>query len=142
MERHQQRIVAIDYGTKRIGLAESDPLQRFAQPVGTFQRMELLRILEKKTAESAVERIVVGYPLNNDGSHNVMTAMVDRFIATLAARFPSIPVERIDEHRSSREAMQILKASGVKKKERNRKGRLDRAAACVILQNYLETRNR
>lgn len=136
----KKRIIAIDYGTKRFGLAETDLLQLFAQPVGTFDREELFRRLESLACNDEIERILVGYPLNDDGSKNTMTGMIDRFIDDLNMAFPAIPVERINEHRSSREAMQILAGSGLSRKERNRKGRLDSAAACVILREYLETR--
>jgi len=135
----KKRIIAIDYGTKRIGIAQTDPLQLFAQPVCTVERKELPRLLADMTAHNSVERILVGYPLNEDGSENTMTGMIDSFIDDLCRAFPEIPVERVNEHRSSREAMRILAGSGLSRKERNRKGRLDSAAACVILQEYLET---
>ena len=136
----KKRIVAIDYGTKRIGVAESDPLQLFAQPVGTLERETLFSRLEAMAGREEIEKILVGYPLSSDGSENRMTGVIDRFIEELSIAFPGLPVERVDEHRSSRDAMQILAASGLSRKERNRKGRLDSAAACVILREYLETR--
>ncbi|MGB0131076.1 Holliday junction resolvase RuvX [Chlorobium sp.] len=136
----KKRIVAIDYGTKRIGLAESDPLQLFAQPVGTLDRNALFSRLEAMTSSDEIEKILVGYPLNDDGTENRMSGVIDRFIEELSIWFPGLPIERINEHGSSRDAMQILSASGLSRKERNRKGRLDSAAACVILREYLETR--
>ncbi|KUL33117.1 Holliday junction resolvase RuvX [Chlorobium limicola] len=134
----KKRIVAIDFGTKRIGFAVSDPLRLFAQPTGTFDRAELFEKLELMTRDEEIDKIIVGYPLNDDGTQNRMTGVIDRFIEELALVFPGLPVERVDEHRSSRDAMQILAASGISRKERNRKGRLDCAAACVILREYLE----
>ncbi|MCF8383763.1 MAG: Holliday junction resolvase RuvX [Chlorobium sp.] len=136
----KKRIVAIDYGTKRIGLAESDPLLLFAKPVGTVDRETLFSRLKEMAGRQEIEKILVGYPLSSDGSENRMTGVIDRFIEELSIAFPGLPVERVDEHRSSRDAMQILAASGLSRKERNRKGRLDTAAACVILREYLETR--
>jgi putative Holliday junction resolvase len=138
-QRKKKRIVAIDYGSKRIGLAQSDPLQLFAQPVATVGRDELFRLLERMIDDNDVERIVVGYPLNENGSENTMTGIIDRFIDDLSQAFPAMPVERVNEHRSSRDARKILAASGLSRKDRNRKGRIDSAAACVILREYLET---
>jgi len=83
--------------------------------------------------------ILVGYPLNDDGTENTMTRVVDRFIEDLGLAFPSVPIQRVNEHRSSREAMRILAESGISRKERQKKGRLDSAAACVILQEYLDS---
>jgi len=135
----KKRIVAIDYGTKRIGVAESDPLRLFAQPVGTLDLETLFSRLAAMAGNDEIEKILVGYPLNSDGSENRMTGVIDRFIEEISIAIPGLAVERVDEHRSSRDAMQILAASGLSRKERNRKGRLDSAAACVILREYLET---
>ncbi len=90
-------------------------------------------------ANNEIEKILVGYPLSSDNSPNAMTAVVDRFIMELQLAFPSLPVETADEHHSSRDAHQILIASGTRKKARKEKGRIDSAAACVILRDYLET---
>jgi putative Holliday junction resolvase len=135
-----QRIIGIDFGTKRIGVAKSDPLGMFAQPVGTFDMTGLLGTLSKVRDDEGLELIVVGYPLSDRGEQNRMTEVIDRFIAELREAFPGIPVETFDEHRSSRSAMKILAASGGSRKKRNEKGRLDTAAACIILQGYLDNR--
>ncbi|NTV02349.1 MAG: Holliday junction resolvase RuvX [Chlorobiaceae bacterium] len=133
-----KRLVAIDFGTRRIGVAKSDPLGMFAQPVGTFELEGLYAALEAIIREDGIDRIIVGYPLNDRGEANRMTGVIDRFVEELGSRFPSIPVETMDEHRSSREARQILAQSGASRRKRNVKGRVDTAAACVILQNYLD----
>lgn len=86
-----------------------------------------------------VEKIIVGYPLNSDGAKNRMTGMVDRFIEDLVKAFPDIPVETVDEYGSSRQAAKLLVESGLSRKKRQQKGRLDCAAACLLLQNYLES---
>ncbi|PIO48911.1 MAG: Holliday junction resolvase RuvX [[Chlorobium] sp. 445] len=136
----KKRILAIDYGTKRIGLAKSDPLCLFAQPVGTFSESELYKQIQLILDQDGIEKILVGYPTSGDGSANRMTSVVNAFIERLHQHFPTLPIERIAEFGSSKKAMQILIASGVSRKERHIKGRLDKAAAAILLQTYLEQR--
>ncbi len=138
----RKRILAIDYGTKRIGLAKSDPFGSFVQPVGTFPPEKILTLIESLRQEGPFETIIVGYPLNSDGTRNRMTTVVDRFIGELEEAFPGIAIETVDEHGSSRRAEKLLIESGVGRKKRQRKGRLDSAAACLLLQNYLESAGR
>ncbi|NTU67765.1 MAG: Holliday junction resolvase RuvX [Chlorobiaceae bacterium] len=133
-----KRLVAIDFGTRRIGLAKSDPLGIFAQPAGTFEIEGLYAALERIIREDGIDRLIVGYPLSDRGEANRMTGVIDRFVEELGARFPGLPIETVDEHRSSREARQILASSGESRKKRCVKGRVDTAAACVILQSYLD----
>ena len=135
----KQRVLAIDYGTKRIGVARSDPFGLFAQPVGTFDRAGFFKTLEAMLGTNDIEKIIVGYPLSNTGEKNAMTGVLDRFIDELSVAFPLIPVETINEHHSSRDAQRILIASGNSRKVRQKKGRLDSAAACLHLSDYLET---
>lgn len=132
------RILGIDYGTKRIGLAMTDPLQLFASPVGTFGLEELYRKIDAILKADTVECAVVGSPESSDGGKNAMTEVVDRFAGELRERFPMLRVERTDECGSSREATAILAASGRSRRSRQEKGRLDSAAACVILTRFLE----
>ena len=136
--RVKKRVVAIDYGTKRIGLAKSDPLWLFAQPVGTFDRAALSVALETMVKQDDIALVIVGYPLSDGDETNAMTGVVDRFLEELRAEFPLLPIETVDEHHSSKSASQILIASGKSRKERQQKGRLDSAAACVLLSEYLE----
>lgn len=131
-------MLAIDYGTKRIGLAKSDPLGLFAQPVGTFDREGLFKALKALLETGEVEKVIVGYPLGGDGKENSMTGVVDRFISELGERFPGMVIETFDEHASSSRARSILVASGTSRKKRQEKGRIDSAAACVLLTAYLE----
>nr|Q3AUD8.1 RecName: Full=Putative pre-16S rRNA nuclease [Chlorobium chlorochromatii CaD3] len=133
-----QRIVAIDYGTKRIGVAKSDPLGMFAQPIGTVDRAGLSKLLSPMVEAGEVQLVVVGYPLNRHGEQTAMTEVIDRFIESLRLEFPALPIETINEHCSSKSAMQLLVASGTSRKERKTKGRLDTAAACLLLSDYLE----
>jgi putative holliday junction resolvase len=138
----QKRVVAIDYGTKRIGVAQSDPLLLFAQPVGTFDRAGLSKSLEAMMKADDIALLIVGYPLSEGGEKNAMTGVIDRFIETLHDEFPQLRIETVDEHHSSRDARSILIASGTSRKNRQQKGRLDSAAACILLREYLESRNR
>jgi putative Holliday junction resolvase len=137
----KKRIIAIDYGTKRIGVAKSDPLQLFAQPVGTVDGDGLFKLIQEMIQSEGIEKIIVGYPLSENGETNAMTSVVDRFLENLNNAFPDLATEKVDEHHSSRDARQILVASGKSRKVRKEKGRIDSAAACVMLSNYLESRN-
>ncbi len=135
-----KRIIAIDYGTKRIGLAQSDLLHLFAQSVGTFSEPDLYKQLTTIEREDGIEKILLGNPTNGDGSPNRMTNIVADFETRLRTQFPNILIEKVNEFGSSKAAMQTLIESGVGKKERNTKGRLDKVAAALMLQHYLETR--
>ncbi|UZJ37802.1 MULTISPECIES: Holliday junction resolvase RuvX [unclassified Prosthecochloris] len=138
-EKTKKRIFAIDYGTKRIGLAKSDPFGNFAQPVGTFPPEKITTVLSSLLLNDPAAKIIVGYPLNSDGTKNRMTGVVDCFIEELKKAFPDLPVETIDEHGSSRHAGKLLVESGLSRRKRQQKGRLDCAAACLLLQTYLES---
>ncbi|MFQ3597343.1 MAG: Holliday junction resolvase RuvX [Chloroherpetonaceae bacterium] len=140
MSTLKPRIVAIDYGTKRIGLAKSDLLQLFAQSVGTFSESDLYKQLAAIEREDGIEKILLGNPTSGDGSPNRMTNIVAQFEARLQAKFPNIVIEKVSEFGSSKAALHTLVESGVGKKERNTKGRLDKVAAALLLQHYLETR--
>jgi putative holliday junction resolvase len=138
----KKRIVAIDYGTKRIGVAQSDPFRLFAQPVGTFDRAGLSRMLDTMIKKDDIALVVVGYPLSENGEKNAMTGVIDRFIETLHEEFSQLRIATVDEHHSSRDARSILIASGTSRKNRQQKGRLDNAAACLLLREYLENQQR
>jgi putative holliday junction resolvase len=134
----KKRVIAIDYGKKRIGVAQCDPLWLFAQPVGTFDRAGLSGVLAAMVKQDDIALVLVGYPLSDGDESNAMTGVVDRFIEELRAEFPQLKIETVDEHHSSKSAGQILIASGRSRKKRQQKGRLDSAAACVLLSEYLE----
>ena len=138
----KKRVVAIDFGTKRIGVAQSDPLWLFAQPAGTVDRAGLSLMLEKMIKNDDIDLLIVGYPLSEGGQKNAMTEVIDRFIETLHEEFAQLKIETIDEHHSSRDARSILVASGKSRKVRQQKGRLDTAAACILLSQYLESLER
>ncbi|MDW8436417.1 MAG: Holliday junction resolvase RuvX [Chloroherpetonaceae bacterium] len=142
MSALKKRIVAIDYGTKRIGLAKSDPLQLFAQSVGAFSEAQLYEKLAAIEREDGIEKILLGNPTNGDGSPNRMTKIVAEFESRLQAKFPNLAIEKVSEFGTSKAAMQTLLANGTRRKERHAKGRLDKVAAAIMLQRYLETRPR
>ncbi len=132
-----KRILAIDYGTKRTGIAVTDPLQLFAQGLTTVDTKELFPFLKTYFKDEAVEKIVVGYPLGLDGEITVHQQRVDAFILELNKKFPSLPVEKEDERYTSKMAMQTLIQSGVKRMKRRNKALIDEVSATIILQSYL-----
>ena len=137
-----RRIVGVDYGTKRVGLAKSDPLCMFAQPLGTYSPSEAISVMHEIDAGDGIEVIVIGWPLDSDGNENVSTERVDAYIADLRASLPvHIQIVKWDERGSSRAAVQELVRAGARKKQRGRAGATDRVAAALILQEYLDERN-
>lgn len=134
------RIVAVDYGTRRVGLAVADPMRLFAQPLGTFSPEEAVERLTRLAADEGLETIIVGWPLESDGREGVATRRVTPFFRRLQKCFPGITMVKWDERDSSRRAVASLVEAGVSRKARREKGRIDRAAAAVILQEYLDER--
>ncbi len=131
------RILAIDHGNKRCGLAVTDPLQLSVNPLGTVHSSQIIDELQAYLEQEEVERFVVGSPTSDSGNPSSHQQITDEFSKHLSRKFPDIPVERTDESFTSREAMNILLRSGVKKKERSNKERVDRLSACLILERYL-----
>lgn len=131
------RILSIDFGKKRTGLAVSDPLKIIATGLATVDSNELIGYLKKYMIEEPVERIVIGYPLNMDGSSTDATPLVDKFIRKFANVFPDMPVEKVDERFTSKFASQEIHKMGLKKKYREEKALIDEVAAVMMLQEYL-----
>lgn len=134
------RIVGVDVGTKRVGLAVSDPLRLFAQAEGTYPPAEALEVLESWRREGEIERIVVGWPLTEAGEEGEATEMVDAFVERLQEVLGPVDVTRRDERYTSERAKDLLRRAGVSQPGRYDKGRVDAAAAAVILQGYLDAR--
>lgn len=132
------RIVGIDFGTKRVGLAKSDPLGLFAQPVGTYTPTQALETLSDLAETDAIETIVIGWPLEEDGSHGKMTKLVSEYINRIRKRFPGIDVERRDERYSSERAKELIRSGERPSMRKSGRGRIDVAAAGIILQEYLD----
>ncbi|RFS17483.1 Holliday junction resolvase RuvX [Emticicia sp. C21] len=131
------RILAIDYGAKRTGLAVSDPLKIIASALETVPSETLIAYLKKYTQSEEVEAFVVGMPKNLDGSDTHGTSYVNRLLEELKAHFPNIPVHLQDERFTSKIAVQTMVAGGMKKKDRQVKGNVDKISAVIILQGFM-----
>lgn len=142
MQPSRPRIAAVDYGTKRVGLAISDPLRLFAQPFGTFPPDAAVEALRALHRDEGIETIVVGWPLTPDGEEGAATRRVEPFFNRLRNAFPGVDVVRWDERYSSARAKEAIRAAGAGRKARRDKGRVDRAAAAVVLQEYLDEQPR
>ncbi len=132
------RVAGVDYGSRRVGIALADPLRLFARPVGTFAPGQALTELARLVADEGVGAIVVGWPLMDDGGEGAAVDRVRPFLGRLKKAASGADVEVQDERDSSRRALDELVAAGVSKKRRREKGTLDAAAACVILQDWLD----
>ncbi len=134
------RILAIDYGAKRTGLAVTDPNKIIASALETVLTQNLLEFLKKYAQNELIEAFVVGMPKNLDGTSTDGTAYVERFIIELKATFTEIPVHLHDERFTSKMAVQTMIAGGMKKKDRQIKGNVDKISAVIILQSFMESR--
>ena len=132
------RIIAIDYGKKRTGLAVTDPMKIIASGLATIDTEQLVWYLKQYFAKEAVERILLGHPKRLDGSDNEITAKVEKVFGQLQKLFPGIPVQLVDERFTSKMAFQTMIDSGLKKKDRQNKALIDEISATILLQGYLE----
>jgi putative Holliday junction resolvase len=133
------RILAIDLGTKRTGLAVTDPLKMLANPLETIETSTLLDYLKKYCEKEEVDTLVLGYPIRLNGQDNEMTPKVITMKDRLSKAFPDKKIELVDERFTSKMAMQSMISMGSKKKDRKEKaGNLDKVSAAIILQSYLE----
>ncbi len=134
------RILAFDYGTKRIGVAVTDPLQIIATGLTTIHPKDIIDFLKKYLTAEPVELFVVGLPKQMDGTPSQSAPHVKGFITTLKKNFPDIPITSIDERFTSKMASATVAQSGFKKSDRQNKERLDTISATIILQSYLAGR--
>jgi putative Holliday junction resolvase len=132
------RIMAIDYGKKRTGLAVTDPLKMIASGLTTVATHDLIPYLKKYMAQEAVEKVIIGDPKNLDGTATDATALVQECIRVLKKNFPDLPIIKMDERFTSKMAFQSMLDSGLKKKERRNKALVDEISATIILQEYLQ----
>ena len=132
------RIIGIDYGKKRTGIAMSDPLMLFASPVETVQTTNIIDYLKKLSQQESIVRFVVGYPMNMDNRPSEAAADVDVFLKSLKKHFPDIPVSLEDERFTSVLAHRSLIDGGVKKMARRDKAAVDKVSAALILQTYMD----
>ena len=132
------RILSIDYGLKRTGIAVTDPLKIIAGALTTVPTGELMDFLIRYCREEPVELFVVGLPLHPDGNPAQIANAVDGFVEKLRKQFPEKPVVRQDERNTSNEAKRIILQSGVKKQKRRDKSLVDKIAAALILEQYMQ----
>lgn len=132
------RIIGIDYGRKRIGIAVSDPLRIFASPLETVQSAKIIEYLKSYSAEERIVRFVVGYPINMNGKPSEAAADVDIFLKQLAKAFPDVPVTLEDERFTSVLAHRAMIDGGMKASDRRDKASVDKISAAIILQGYLD----
>jgi len=133
-----KRIIGIDYGKKRVGVAVSDPLMIFASPLETVPTANIINYLKTYTSTEEVDKFVVGYPLNMDNKPSEAARYVDIFLKQLKKAFPEIPVVLEDERFTSVLAFQSLIDSGVKKMDRRDKAAVDKVSAAIILQTFMD----
>jgi len=132
------RIVAIDYGTKRTGVAVTDPEQMIASPLETVASHELMTFLKNYFEKEQVDLLVVGHPRQMDNSDSESLKQIRFFVQAFKKRFQAIPVKWIDERFTSKMARDAMISGGLKKSERKKKENLDKLSASLILQSYLE----
>ncbi len=132
------RIVAIDYGSKRVGLAATDPLKIIASPLGTYHSAEVIQFLKDYHQKETIDQLVVGMPKNLNNQETNATKQVLGFITLLKKHLPDIPLAEVDERFTSSMAMDAMLSGGMKKKDRQQKGNVDKISATIILQSYLE----
>lgn len=132
------RIMAIDYGGKRTGIAVTDPLQIVATGLTTIETPQLFKFLKDYFSKEQVELIIIGMPTNWDDTDTHATPLVRKAIERLNKEFPQMPVKTVDERYTSKMAKQAMLEMGMKKKERRNKAMVDEIAATIMLQEYLQ----
>lgn len=132
------RILAIDYGTKRTGLAVTDPLKIIATALDTVETTQVLLFLRNYFKKQVVEEVVIGMPKQLNNTDSETAPAVRKFIELFIKNFPEIPIQTMDERFTSSIAQQAMIDGGMKKKNRQVKGNVDKISATLILQDYLQ----
>lgn len=135
------RIMAIDYGGKRTGLAVTDPLQIIATGLMTIETPKLMAFLKDYVKKEDVELVLIGMPTNWDDSDTHITGAVRKFIELFKKQLPATPIREVDERYTSKMASQAIAQMGLKKKRREQKGLIDEVAATIMLQEYLQSKS-
>jgi len=135
------RIIGVDYGLKRIGLAVTDPLQIFASPLITLNQEEFYIYINDYMKKNEVEAFVIGYPVQMNNKPSESITYINPFIKKLKKTFPEKYIYLADERFTSQMALKTMIAGGVKKKDRQDKSMVDKISASIILQSYLDTRS-
>ena len=132
------RLIGIDYGRKRVGVAASDPLGIFASPIETVASAKIIDYLKKYSENETIVRFVIGYPVNMNGKPSEAAADVEAFLKNLKRNFPDIPIELEDERFTSVLAHRAMIDGGMKYKDRRDKASVDKISAAIILQSYMD----
>jgi putative holliday junction resolvase len=133
------RILSIDYGLRRTGIAVSDPLQIIATGLTTVESKQLIPFLKDYFSKEQVELIIIGEPKNLDDSDTHATPLVEKCIKDLEKNFPGLPIKKVDERFTSKLASQAMIEMGMKKKQRRDKALVDEIAATIMLQDYMRS---
>jgi putative Holliday junction resolvase len=131
------RILSIDYGKKRTGLAVTDPFKIIATGLTTVETQKLMIFLKDYISKEGVEQVIIGMPTNMDDSDTHATPLVRKFIGQFKKAFPALPINEVDERFTSKMATQAMLKMGLKKKQRQNKALVDEIAATIMLQEYL-----
>lgn len=131
------RIVAIDFGGKRTGVAATDELQIIASPVDTIETSKLMDFFQNYLLTENVSDLVIGLPLRFSGEVNAIETEIQKFIEKFSAKFPNIKIHRENEMFTSKMASRAMIEGGMKKKKRQEKGMIDKVSAVIILQSFL-----
>ncbi|HRK53665.1 MAG TPA: Holliday junction resolvase RuvX [Cyclobacteriaceae bacterium] len=133
------RIMAIDYGTKRTGLAVTDPMRIIATALETVETTKLLTYLKQYFAKEKVDEVVIGLPKQMNNTDSETAPYVRQMVARLNEAFPNLPVKYVDERFTSKIALRAMVEGGMKKKDRRDKQNVDKISATLILQSYMES---
>jgi len=135
------RIMAFDYGKKRVGIAVTDPSQIIATALDTVETKLIFPFISAYVAKENVEAFVVGMPYNFGHQENEVMKFVVQFINELGNKFPNIPIHKVDERFTSKMATAVILQSGVNRKDRQNKATVDKVSASILLQSYMEMRS-
>ncbi len=136
------KIMAIDYGKKRCGIAVTDDMQIVASGLETIETRDIFEFLKKYFVENQVDSIVVGLPTDLKGNLSEVETEILKFLERFKSEFPEVEVHRLDERFTSKMASFFISQSGKSKKKREEKGLIDKVSATIILQNFLEQKQR
>ena len=132
------RIVCLDYGIKRCGLATTDPLQIIVTGLDTVETKDIYIFFKRYLTAEIVEKLVIGLPVHRDGNFTYLKSDIDKFVVEFSEKWPNIKIDYADEQLSSVHAKQIILDSGANKKKRQDKALVDKISAVIILQRYLK----
>ena len=135
------RLLGLDYGTKRVGVAETDDLQIIASPLTTIHISNIIDFILEYQKKYNLEAVIIGVPKNLDTSLTHSTKKVQEFVTHLKRKIPNLNIELVDERFTSKIAANSMITGGVKKKKRREKGVLDKVSASIILQSFLDSRS-